>query len=799
MTVSFNKSSDRARKARLGRKFTKPVILLLKVAITALLVVGLGLMLSGVPVGALLLTVAFALLLMLLWYYGELVQLPAVLPIEPVAELRLETALDQELLGHLNTETDPDAIWKAVKGHWQCQFFKVRYGLSDAYFESHTEQPAAGMEAVWADALRLAQHYQLGALTPGAITIALFLNHPDYQTVLSALHLEQSELEDALAWLKHLEDTVAQAAKKEHYGGLGRDWAAGYTPLLNQIGHNISTDIQHGGLWVRETESHNRIIDQMIQVLSNSQSSSVALIGELGVGKTTAVYALAKKLLVGNVPNLRYHQIFSLDAANLIANAHRFPSLEKLLLGMFGEAASAGNIILFLDEAQLFMRAGTGSVDLTNVLLQVVQSGRVHLICAMTPREWQLLLTNNAPLAGLLNYQVMPPPTPEDTLQIMQDQLVLIEHKHGSVFMYQAVQEAYRLAEKYLPDIAFPGRGIQLLEEAAVSAGKSLITPEMIGKSLEAKLGVKVVQAQGAERQQLLNLEDELHKRLINQTRAVSVVANALRRARSGVNNPNRPVGTFLFLGPTGVGKTELAKALADVYYGGRDHIIRVNLNEFSRAEDVSRLLEAVNLETSNSFLAQIRRQPYSVVLLDEIEKAHPDVLNVLLQLLDEGFIRDVSGREASFRDSILIATSNAGADSIRQQVQAGRNQEEYEEEFTTQLIDANLFKPEFLNRFDEIVLFRPLKPEELAQVVKLMIDEVNGNLARQKVSVVLTDAAIQWLVAKGDDPRLGARPMRRMVQRSVENIIARKILGGEAGPGSQIALDVPDLEAAGQ
>lgn len=795
--VTFDYHSTRARKARLNGRLTKRLIFLMKLVFILLMAGGLMMVIGGVRLGGVLVAGSMVLLLGRLWQRGELSKLPSTLPPDG-GKLILDESLSPELLAKLPDKPIAKDIWQAVKRHWQRQFYSARFGLDDGYFEQQLEASQINPDDVWNKALGFARAYGLDGITPAAVTVALFQLTPDHQNALNILNLEQKDVENGLAWLKHLEDLSVTAKQKEHYGGLGRDWSSGYTPLLNRLAYNISADVERQGLWTRETAGHQAVVNQILQILAGSRSSSVALVGELGVGKTTAVYALAKKLLTEKVPSLRYHQVFSIDASTLIANSQRVQSLEQLLLSIFGEAVQAKNIILFLDDAQLFMRAGTGSIDVTNILSQVLQSGRVHLICALTPQDWQLLTTNNSNLANQLNYQVMPPSAAEDSLQIMQDQLIMIEHKHGVVFTYQALREAYRLADKYLHDLAFPGRGIQLLEQAAVFAGKGLITPEIIGQSLESKLGVKVVQAGGAERQQLLNLEDELHKRLINQTRAVSVVSDALRRARSGVSNPDRPTGTFLFLGPTGVGKTELAKALADIYFGGREQIIRVNLNEYSRADDTSRLLAATTADTGSSFLSAIRRQPYSVVLLDEIEKAHPEVLNLLLQLLDEGVMKDVAGREASFKDSIVIATSNAGADTIRKQIEAGRDLPEFEEEFVNQLIDEKLFQPEFLNRFDEIVLFRPLKDDELQQVVKLMIGEVNQTLERQKVKVELSDEALAWLVTKGNDPRLGARPMRRMVSRSVENIVARKLLDGSAGPGSVITLDVHDLEAAG-
>jgi ATP-dependent Clp protease ATP-binding subunit ClpC len=798
MKFSFDYSNRRSQKARmagfLGKRTSSWAV---NIAIVALIVIGCGFMFTGTQGGALLAALGAMLVLMMLWYHGDLKKQDAVLTAgETIA---LDQALDKYVLARLPKNPSANHIWRAVKGHWHQDFFRVRYGIDNVYIETQLEGGQIAPDAIWSLALELSHRYNLPAITPGAIVVALFLAAPAAEQVLNTLHLQRQELEDGVAWLKQLEDTFDHVRNREQYGGLGRDWANGYTPLLSKMAHNVSLDIQHGRLFVHTTPTREQVVEQMLAVLSKSSSGSVALVGEFGSGKTTAVLALAQKLLTQNVPSLRYHQIFNLDASVLMANAGNFQSIEELVLRLMSEANRAGNVILFLDEAQLFMRTGTGSVDLTNILLQVLQSGRIHLICALTPIEWQHIQMNNTALAALMHQLVLPPAEHGEAVQIMQDQLLLIEHKHKVVFTFQAIQEAYRLAEKYIHEQAFPGRGIQVLEEAAVFSGGGLIAPEVIGKSLESKLGVKVVAATASEGQQLLRLEDELHKQLINQIRAVSVVANALRRSRSGVGNPDRPVGSFLFLGPTGVGKTELAKALADVYFHGRDQIIRINLNEYTRAADAARLLASGTDQSSSGMLDAIRRQPYSVVLMDEIEKAHPDMLNLFLQLLDEGILKDANGREASFKDAIVIATSNAGADMIRAHIDAGQDLEQFEGEFVNKLIDQNLFKPEFLNRFDEIVLFRPLKPEELSQVVQLMISEVNKTLERQKVRVALSESAISWLVEHGNDPRLGARPMRRMIQRSVENIVAKKLLGGEAGPGSEITLDVADLAAANE
>ena len=340
-----------------------------------------------------------------------------------------------------------------------------------------------------------------------------------------------------------------------------------------------------------------------------------------------------------------------------------------------------------------------------------------------------------------------------------------------------------------------PARAFKLVESAASFAQNKLVTAESVQQAIEETLGVKVGVATGQdERERLLNLEDLIHKRMINQSRAVGVVSDALRRARAGVRSQERPIGTFLFLGPTGVGKTELSKALAEVYFSGESNMIRLDLNEFVQPNDVSRLI-ADGADDPNSLTAQIMKQPFSVVLLDEIEKAHPQVLTTLLQLLDEGILRDIKNREVSFRDAIVIATSNAGADRIREYIERGYQLEQFENQITNELISSGDFKPEFLNRFDEIVVFRPLTKPELLQIIDLMIAGINKTLAPQKVSVEVTQDAREFLVERGYDPRLGARPMRRMVQRTVENTVAKRMLSGMVPAGEVVQLSLTDVQ----
>ncbi|HLZ14402.1 MAG TPA: AAA family ATPase, partial [Candidatus Saccharimonadales bacterium] len=648
------------------------------------------------------------------------------------------------------------------------------------------------------EALRIRD--QLGAPNVSAAMVAASVvrNVPSVDHLLAPQRIGADDMLAGAAWYQHLMDVFAERRKRRHDGGIGRDWAFGYTPLLSQFGFNISEHITYSGLLKYDLPSHQNIEQQMLHVLSQGGRHNATLVGGLGAGKSTIVQGLAKKLLDGDsqVPaSLHYHQVIALDPSTLIAEAKGRGELEDLVQHLCYEALRAKNIILFLDDAQLFFEEGSGSVNLTNVLLPFLEGGALRIILAMDEQRWLKISQATPGLAQYLNRIMVQPTNEQETMLVMEDQILALEYQQKVLYTYQALESVYRLSSRYMSEQVMPGRALKLLEAAANCAEDGLVTHHSVEQAIEQTQGVKVGTADSAtERQTLLNLEQLIHERMINQTRAVQVVSDALRRARAGVRSTTRPIGTFLFLGPTGVGKTELAKSVAAVFFGGEDHLVRLDLNEFSGTNDVARLI-ADPAQDSRSLTAQIARNPFSVVLLDEIEKAHPNVLNTLLQLLDEGILRDVNNREVSFRDAVICATSNAGADRIRAHIEAGEKLEQFEEQFTNELISANIFRPEFLNRFDEIVLFRPLTPDELVQVIDLMLKDVNKNLATQKVSVVVDAEAKKMLVSEGYDPRLGARPMRRVVQRVVENIVANQMLAQTVMPGQQIHITAADVQ----
>ena len=523
----------------------------------------------------------------------------------------------------------------------------------------------------------------------------------------------------------------------------------------------------------------------------------MTLVGSRGVGKSTIVRMFAQQLMDGRsrLPaHLQYHQVISLDAAAIISVAPNRGELEALVNQVLVEAYSAKNIIVLLENAELFFEEGAGSVDIATILLPILEAGRLRMILTMDEQRLLQIAQSRPGIIAALNRITVPATDKHQTMRILEDQLLLHEYRRGVRYTYQALQEVYRLSQRYVQNSSMPGQALQLLESAASFPEQGLVTRGSVQQAIEQTLGVKVGDAQRTnERQKLLDLESLLHQRMVGQDRAVSVVSDALRRAQAGVRNENRPIGTFLFLGPTGVGKTELSKALAETYFSGEQHMVRIDLNEYVQEADVSRLI-ADAAHDPGSLAAQISKQPFSVVLLDEVEKAHPLVLTTLLQVLDEGILRDINNAAVSFRDAIIIATSNAGADYIRERAAQAGNISQFEEQLVNQLITTGQFKPEFLNRFDEIVLFEPLQKDDLLQIIDLIIAGVNRTLASQKVAIDVEKAAKQLLVDAGYDPQLGARPMRRIVQRAVENLVARKMLAGELTAGQTLHITKDDV-----
>lgn len=786
----FQYSSRRSRQARMAVDLA-PWVLSLEVGAVLLIVAGLAALAFESYLGWAFIGIAAIPAMIVRWYKDYLHNLPVV-----SGGGRVDDLLDADILGHISSQPTPKQLVEALRTSHSGQFFAARMGIGPGFIEQLIGDSRDDMNQIWQSALNLKTKAGSATLHGGTLMAALALQLPQHSTLLAHLQLDDDDLVAGIRWYDRLMAVINRHSQNvKHPGGIGRDWAFGWIPNLSHFGMNISD----GAGSAIELESHKDEFDQLIKTLSGDGKRNAALIGKSGSGKTELVYALAARLMLPDkdLPaELHYQQVFLLDAASLISATGGRGKLENLVNQLLGEAYAAKNIIVCLDNAQLFFEEGVGSIDLSNILLPILNAGRLPMILTMDEQRYLQIEKRTPDLAGSLNRIMIKPSSAEETMSIMQDQLIMLEYRYKTIYMYQALKESYQLAERYVHDLAMPGRALKLLESASNYAEDKIVGTAEVRAAIEKTLNVKVGTASGVdERDTLLNLEKLIHERMIGQERAVDAVSDALRRARAGVRNQNRPIGTFLFLGPTGVGKTELAKSLAAVYFGGEDRLIRLDMNEFVAAEDAGRLI-ADGANDPNSLTAQVAKQPFSVILLDEIEKAHSSVLTALLQMLDEGIMRDINNNEVNFRDAIVIATSNAGAERISEYVGRGYKLEQFEDQFVNELISSHIFHPEFLNRFDEIVVFSPLSKSDLLQVVDLILAGVNKTLENQKVSVAVSSEAKQYLVESGYDPRLGARPMRRVIQKAVENIVAKEVLSGNAQPGDTVQIDLEQVKA---
>ena len=620
-------------------------------------------------------------------------------------------------------------------------------------------------------------------------------------------NMAQRVLRTAGADPRQMQTLLAQKQSDGIRGRAGRERTPpreeAVSKTLRECSRDLTAEARTGKL--DPVIGREKEINRVIQILSRRTKNNPCLLGEPGVGKTAVAEGLARRIAAGDVPEeLLESRILSLDIAGMVAGTKYRGEFEDRIRKVLDEVKRAGNIILFLDELHTVVGAGSaeGAVDAANILKPALGRGEIRLIGATTLGEYRKYIEKDPALERRFQSVTVDQPTPEGALEILRGLRRRYEAHHGLSITEEALSAAVQLSVRYIPGRFLPDKAIDLVDEAASrvrmeeEGGTRALEAEDIAAVVSAWTGIPVTQLTEDEGQNLLRLEDTLHRRLVGQEQAVTALARAIRRSRVGLKDPERPVGSFLFLGPTGVGKTELCKALAEVLFGSEQALVRFDMSEYMERHSISRLIGSppgyVGHEDGGELTEKVRRKPYSVVLFDEVEKAHEDVWNLLLQVLDDGRITDAQGRTVDFRNAVVIMTSNVGARHLTDpESKLGfrtEKEQTYREEAVMEAL-RKTFRPEFLNRVDETILFRPLEQKEMEEVARRMLAKLSHRMGELGIALEAEEGAVSLLAKKGYDPRYGARPLRRAIRSAVEDPLAEEILHGALSAGDTAVL----------
>jgi len=580
-------------------------------------------------------------------------------------------------------------------------------------------------------------------------------------------------------------------------GSIGKDFSSGYTITLDRFSFDWKDKI--GKNIFREIVGHEEEIKQVERILEKEKNKNVLLVGEPGIGKGSIVEAISQRAFLGiSAPSVNHKRIVQFDISALKSVAQSPEQAESLLEKCFAEAVKAKNVILAINDFHNYIAeiSQPGMLNISGIMARYLPLTNFQVIAVTTFDGFHTYIERNSSFSNLFEKVEVAEISEQDTLVLMEQFVPFFEAKNRKYISFRALKEILKMSSRYMAQTAFPEKALRLLDEAIVYlkmyTKDNVLKAEHIRKIVSEKVKIPLEDLEQKEKQKLLNLEDLIHTRLINQTEAVSEVASALRRARAEVNLKAGPIGSFLFLGPTGVGKTEAAKALSEIYFGSEQNMIRFDMSEFQAIEDIKRL---IGTSKENGLLTtKIKEKPFCLLLLDELEKAHPNILTLFLQVLDEGWLTDGLGRKVDFKNTIIIATSNVASEVIMEDVKQGESLENTKARVFNYVFEKRLLKPEFVNRFDAVVLFKPLRKPELLQIAGLMLNKLSKSLLDKGIKFKSTQELKEKIVELSYNPAFGAREMKRIMQDKVENSLAKALLLGDLKRGTRVVINPVDF-----
>lgn len=717
----------------------------------------------------------------------------------PEAYKTVESAFELAQNGH-HAEVGAAHLFVAAIGTQSVGILFLRLGLSFDQLKDPLRRHLLGApegeaelgvvaQKLIAEAVVVARRFRRTQVTPLEFFVACYEQESFLQELLFSVGVEKEMFEQAIAWVRVNEElserytSFSRAAALKPSGNMDRAYTAVATPFLDQSSEDLTAMAASGHVSLlvgREAEMR-----QMLRAME-SGSRSIVLVGEPGVGKAALIEGLAERMVREEVPKiLQDKRLLRLSVPHLVAENAGVGAQERLLYAL-REVGQSGNIILVIENIHELIEGS----DLASVLASELEKRYTIVVATTTPSAYSQSVERSV-LGQKLEKIVVEESGRSASILVLESKVGSLENRYGIVFTYESLAALVDFSSRYMHDAYLPEKAIKLADEVALTVSQrgekwARVSKEDVAAIVSEKTRIPVTQVTQAEGEKLLDLESRMHERMIGQEEAVKAIASALRRARAELRAQNRPIANFLFLGSTGVGKTELAKTTAEVYFGSEQAMIRFDMSEYQDKASIYRLIGSGG--EGGLLTEAVRQNPFSLVLLDELEKAHPDILNLFLQVMDDGRLTDSAGRTIDFTNVILIATSNAGTQYIQEEVAKGTSLDVIREGLLEEQLKG-IYRPEFLNRFDGVIVFKPLSEEDVVAIAYLMIKKVADQLTAKGIHFRPTDEAVYELAKKGYDPKFGARPLRRVIQEHVENAVADFLLRGQVNRRDTLVL----------